>query len=79
MCVVEIDLILRRRIEIDFDFPVYGSELTWFGVGVKNHLVLDSVLRLTCFAWGHRNWLDFAVGIDIDFISALCWKLPMFL
>ena len=56
--VVEIDLISLCGIDLDL-ILVWGSEMTWFAVGIENCLVLVFGSKLTRFMW----------GIETDLIS----------
>ena len=58
---------------------VWGSDLTWFYVGVGNDLVwsLDRN-TLDVGVWGHAKSIIFRVGIEMDSTSALGSKLSWF-
>ena len=83
---VEIDLVFCVRAENDLCYC--GDRLTWLFCGgwnrlgssmrAGNHLVLCVHQNWLVFCVSGRNQLDFSVGIRIDLVFVLQWKMTCF-
>ena len=66
MWVAEVGLISAWGIKLDL-ISVSGSEVTWFLCGGRKMLGFSAWIESNLvFVSGHRNWLRFTIGIEID-------------